>query len=100
MKTTILLIAIWIIGGTINTFGYTMRMVDQQTERRVASVKVEMDRQFDKERRIAARNLEQVERFATMCLDPSIKYAYLGDVVTECRAKVKGNLVLPGRKDA
>lgn len=100
MKTTILIIAIWIIGGVINETAFMLTMLDRQTERRVAEAKVQLELQFDRERSIAARNLWQAERFAVMCLDPSIKYAYLGDVVVECRAKVKGNLVLPGRKDA
>ncbi len=37
--------------------------------------------------RIAGDNLHQAETFIRMCLDSNLKYAYLGDLVLECRAK-------------
>lgn len=84
MKTTALLVACWIIAGLAVELGFTGRLAAQRFERERA----EIARRVEIERGVARRNLEQAERFAIMCLDPALKYAYLGDIVVECRARV------------
>lgn len=84
MKTTIALVAIWIIVGLV----IEIRFTEQRAAQRYLRTQAELERRFTIERDIARRNLEQAERFAIMCLDPSLKYAYLGDIVVECKARV------------
>lgn len=84
VKTTVILVALWIIAGLAVELSFTSRLAAQRFERERA----EIARQAKIAQDIARRNLDQAERFIVMCLDPALKYAYLGDIVVECRARV------------
>jgi len=87
MKTSLAVLIAWLaVGLTIEGFAFVNRYESRAaTERQQAAA--EKQRAVEHERAIAARNLHQAETFIRMCLDPALRYAYLGDLVVECRAK-------------
>ena len=85
MKTA-LLVTVWVIGGLIFEAGAWHGRIELQIAKMQQQAADEKQRAVDRERAIAGRNLAQAEVFIRMCLDPSRKYAYLGDLVIECRA--------------
>ena len=91
----LILLAAWLaFGGVFETYHYLSREIAKK-ERIAAAQVAEMQRKLDRERHIADRNLWQAERLIIMCLDPAMRYAYLGDIVIECKAKVtKHKLIL------
>ncbi len=85
---SLILLAAWLaFGGAFETYHYLSREIAKK-ERIAAAQVAEVQRKLDSERHIADRNLWQAERFIIMCLDPAMRYAYLGDIVIECKAKV------------
>lgn len=88
MKTTLAVLIAWLLTGlVIEGFAFASRY-----EGLAAAVRQQAaagtQRAVDRERWIASRNLEQAERFIRMCLDQDLRYAYLGDLVVECKATV------------
>lgn len=82
MKFGIAVIA-WITLGAIVEIDYAFARAQRHTQLRLAEQKQVEQRKL----RIAENNLHQAETFIRMCLDQGLKYAYLGDLVLECRAK-------------
>lgn len=82
MKFGIAIIA-WITLGAAVEIDYAFVRGQQHTQVRLAEQKQEGQRKV----RIAEDNLHQAETFIRMCLDQSLRYAYLGDLVLECQAK-------------
>lgn len=86
MKTALLVVA-WVIGGLIFEAGAWYGRIELRIARMQQQAADEKQRAVDRERAIAGRNLAQAETFIRMCLDPTLRYAYLGDLVVECKAK-------------
>jgi len=82
MKFGIAVIA-WLTLGAIVEIDYAFARAQRHTQLRLAEQKQAEQRKL----RIAENNLHQAETFIRMCLDQGLKYAYLGDLVLECRAK-------------
>ncbi len=82
MKFGIAIIA-WITLGAVVEIDYAFVRAQRHTQLRLAEQKEGEQRKL----RIAEDNLHQAETFIRMCLDPGLKYAYLGDLVLECKAR-------------
>lgn len=90
-----ILLAAWLaLGGAVEAGQYLDREIAKK-DRATAAQIAEMQHKLERQQNIADRNLWQAERFIIMCLDPAMRYAYLGDIVIECKAKVtKHKLIL------
>ena len=87
-KTTLLLVAVWVAGGLAFEAGVWRGRIERQIAKMQQQATNEKQQAVERERAVGDRNLHQAERFIIMCLDPALKYAYLGDMIVECRARV------------
>lgn len=92
---SLILLAAWLaLGGAIEADQYLDREIARK-ERETAAAIAEMQHKLEKQKAIADRNLWQAERFIIMCLNPALKYAYLGDLVFQCEVRpTKHKLIL------
>lgn len=92
MKTTLLLLAWLATGLTVESAAWAQRH-EARTTKLLQQASAEKQQAVERERWVAERNLHQAETFIAMCLDRNLKYAYLGPLVFECKAKqTKHNL--------
>lgn len=88
MKIAATLLCLWFaVGFTIEAAAWQRRH-EAKTTKLLQQAEVEKQRAVERERAIAEKNLHQAEVFIRMCLDPVQRYAYLGAVVFECKAKL------------
>lgn len=84
----LLLVQAWVSFGLVVEGFALYHRIESRAVKLQQQAEVEKQRAVERERAIGDRNLHQAETFIRMCLDPSLKYAYLGELVIECRATV------------